>query len=178
MKKYMVVFITFFAFWGFIFGSSIISGMGSTALPVSKDSKAFYASILPQGWGFFSKSPRDVLWGLSAADNKSEEVLWPNMRVENLFGLYRKGRSQGVEMGNLSTHISEKDWVSCKDNNTDDCKRDAKKITIKNNTPSPLLCGEYYFSNEKIVPWSYFKYSESAVEVEKIVKADIVCKNS
>ncbi|MEH7109305.1 SdpA family antimicrobial peptide system protein [Bacillus sp. JJ1764] len=174
-KKAISVFIVFSTIWGFIFSSSVVASLGTTPIPLSKDSKIVFASMLPQGWGFFSKSPRDMLLGIHTANEKSLKVLFPTMRFENLLGLYRKGRSQGVEMGALSVKISKEDWVKCDGNDLKSCEKSAKKINIENKTPSPLLCGEYYFTHEEIIPWSYYKYSLAGTEVKQIVKADIQC---
>ncbi|MDM5336501.1 SdpA family antimicrobial peptide system protein [Fictibacillus enclensis] len=175
IKKTAIVFILFSAVWGSLFTSSILSGLGTTPLPISKDTKIMFASILPQGWGFFSKSPRDSLLGMHTANAESLDVLFPTMRMENALGLYRKGRSQGVEMGALSMQISKKDWKKCKNNSLEECESLAKKITLNNKAPSPLLCGEYFFTKEEIVPWSYFKYSDSGTEIKEIVRADVKC---
>lgn len=133
------------------------------------------SSILPQGWGFFSKNPRDSDVGLYTTENSSSKVVWPNMRTENAFGLYRKGRSQGVEMGAIASTISDKDYTKCDSEDLESCKGKANEITVKNPTPSPLLCGEYFLTKEKPIPWSYFKYSDSGHEITNIVKVDIKC---
>ncbi|UFT99138.1 SdpA family antimicrobial peptide system protein [Radiobacillus kanasensis] len=174
-KKLIIFFFAFSVFWGFIFLSSVITGMGATAVSPTKDSQVVYSSILPQGWGFFSKDPRAPIMGLYAADEKSTEILWPTMRAENIFGLYRKGRAQGVEMGALFTKIEKGEWSKCDNSDLDSCKKQANEVEVENIAPSPLLCGTYYFTQEKTIPWSYFKYSESETKVTKIVKGDITC---
>ncbi|MFC0187225.1 SdpA family antimicrobial peptide system protein [Fictibacillus aquaticus] len=176
-KKVMFTFLVFSAIWGFIFSSSVAASLGTTPLGMSKDSKILYSSLLPQGWGFFSKSPRDTLLGMHEANEESLKVLFPTMRFENALGLYRKGRSQGVEMGGLSMHIKKEDWTKCDGKSLEECEASANEITIENKTPEPLLCGEYYFTQEEIVPWSYYKYSDSGSEVKEVVRADIKCSN-
>jgi antimicrobial peptide system SdpA family protein len=174
-KKKILLFLAFSVFWGTIFFSSVITGLGATPVSPTKDSQVVLASILPQGWGFFSKDPRDPIMGLYAADEESSEILWPTMRTDNIFGLYRKGRSQGVEMGGLFTKVKEEEWSECESGDLNSCKKKAQEVVLENDTPSPLLCGTYYFTQEETVPWSYFKYSESDSKITQIVKGEVSC---
>ncbi|PEK57864.1 SdpA family antimicrobial peptide system protein [Bacillus wiedmannii] len=176
-RKSIGIFIGFSLMWGLLFLSSIISGLGTNPLSMSKDANLAISSVLPQGWGFFSKDPRESQVGLYAAEKDSLEVLWPNMKVKNVFGLYRKGRSQGVEMGLLTTKFKEQDWMKCTDSNLQACKKKADKKVVKVENPisTPLVCGEYYMTKENPVPWNYYKYSDSTYTVTNIVKVDVSC---
>lgn len=161
---------------GIIFSMSIISSLGSTPVSMSKDTSLKMSSIMPQGWGFFSKNPRDEQLGLYPIDNASSEITWPNMAAGNAFGLYRKGRSQGVELGGVSTELKESDWIKC-DEDLESCKRDADKktVTVQNAAPSPLVCGEYYITKENPVPWNYSKYDTERTKLTNIVRVNITC---
>ncbi|PDY26976.1 SdpA family antimicrobial peptide system protein [Bacillus thuringiensis] len=175
--KSISLFIGFSLIWGLLFLSSILSGLGSNPLSMNKDTNLIISSVLPQGWGFFSKDPRENQVGLYAEGKDSLEVLWPNMKAKNVFGLYRKGRSQGVEMGTLTSKIKEQDWMECSEGNLQTCKKkaDEKPIKLDNPVTYPLLCGGYYMTKEKPVPWNYYKYSDSAYKVTNIVKVDVAC---
>ncbi|MCL6577720.1 SdpA family antimicrobial peptide system protein, partial [Kyrpidia sp.] len=59
------------------------------------------SQIFPQGWGFYSISPREEQISLYD-ENGNLAVDWPNASVNNLFGLMRKGRAQGLEVGIVS----------------------------------------------------------------------------
>ncbi|MEC3616772.1 SdpA family antimicrobial peptide system protein [Bacillus stercoris] len=178
MQKSISFFVIFSVLWGSIFLFSIIGSLGTTPIPLTKDSKFLMSSILPQGWGFFSKNPRDTSIGLYEAEDASAKVRWPNMRADNLFGLYRYGRSQGVEMGVIYSQVGKEQWTACKEKNLGACKSKAKTVQLKTPAPRPLLCGSYYLTKEDIVPWSYSKYTPSSYQVKSIVKVVISCSKT
>lgn len=74
MQKSISFFVIFSILWGSLFLFSIIGSLGTTPIPLTKDSKFLMSSILPQGWGFFSKNPRDTAIGLYEAENASAKV--------------------------------------------------------------------------------------------------------
>ncbi|MFP7231813.1 SdpA family antimicrobial peptide system protein [Bacillus subtilis] len=178
MQKSISFFVIFSVLWGSLFLFSIIGSLGTTPIPLTKDSKFLMSSILPQGWGFFSKNPRDTAIGLYEAADASAKVRWPNMRADNLFGLYRYGRSQGVEMGVIYGQVGKEQWTACKEKDLGACKSTAKTVQLKTPAPRPLLCGSYYLTKEDIVPWSYSKYTPSSYQVKSIVKVVISCSKT
>jgi antimicrobial peptide system SdpA family protein len=129
--------------------------------------------MIPQGWGFFSKSPRDTTLYVEELDG-AKDIQWPNNSPSNLFGIKRTGRSQGVELGLLRTKLQDADWVSCK-NGIDECKNDLKFIQVTNETPKPTVCGKYILYEQEPIPWAW----NSMVTVENnssnAVKVDIEC---
>lgn len=177
-KRAVLTLVGFSSIWGFIFIFSILVSMGTTPVTASlnKETKFSYMALLPQGWGFFSKNPREPISGLYSANNDSLEVQWPNMSPKNLFGIYRKGRAQAVDMGLIMSKISKDKWTTCNNSSIDTCKEKVlNSISIKNNAKNPLICGEYYITRESIVPWNYAKYSKRSYEINKLVKVNIKC---
>ncbi|ANZ94176.1 hypothetical protein BFC19_01375 [Brochothrix thermosphacta] len=64
----------------------------------------------PQGWGFYSKDPRDITFQVVSIKTGKQAVSWPNNRASNWFGLKRYGRAQGIETGLLQENLLSKDW--------------------------------------------------------------------
>lgn len=179
MKKNFLVFSIFSFIWGGFFLYSIITALGTTPISLNKNAQTIIASALPQGWGFFSKNPRDtqfMVYANTLDDKQTKEILWPNMKVENVFGISREGRSQGVEFGSLTSNLEEKDWNDCVKGDLKSCTQsDLKEKKIKNNTPTPLICGKYYITQETAIPWNYAKYTNTQSKITKISKVDIIC---
>ncbi len=81
-----------------IFSASILSALPKNPLTPKKDITIYISQIWPQGWGFFSKSPKEEYLNVYKS-NGDPSVQWPNMKLSNLFGINRAGRAQGTEIG-------------------------------------------------------------------------------
>ncbi|SMO69880.1 antimicrobial peptide system protein, SdpA family [Melghirimyces algeriensis] len=79
-------------------------------------------------------------------------------------------------MGAIFQLIPKKEWVKCKDNaDLHSCSSKTREFHVINPAPTPLLCGEYYFTKEEISPWSYSKYSDPIEKITEMVKVDVKC---
>ena len=63
--------------------------------------------VLPQGWAFYSKNPRDNTYNVVRTSSGDKAVQFPNANTLNYFGFSRYGRSQGVEVGRLISKIDK-----------------------------------------------------------------------
>ncbi len=99
------------------------------------------------------------------------------MRADNLFGLYRYGRSQGVEMGVIYSQVGKEQWTACKEKDLGACKSKAKTVQLKTPAPARRL-RRLLLTKEDIVPWSYSKYTPSSYQVKSIVKVVISCSKT
>ncbi|MFF2886252.1 SdpA family antimicrobial peptide system protein [Paenibacillus sp. NPDC057967] len=127
------------------------------ALPVNplenmKISAVFKA--FPQGWGFFSKNPRDeVIVMLDSTYRLAPN--WPNNTWSNALGLKRYGRTQGIELGLLYSNVPEGLWEVCETDLATCTKNADVHLTIQNTTPNPAFCGEFTLAMREVVPWAW-----------------------
>lgn len=117
-----------------------------------------------QGWGFFTKSPRELQYRLyrdanSKASNNSEWVSSsraPNNQLKNWFGLDRTSRLQEFDVSILTSHLQSSDWVQCGNvRNVSDCAHRAHSTTIADPGGSSKVCGRYLVTRSDPLPWSY-----------------------
>ncbi|WP_298251975.1 SdpA family antimicrobial peptide system protein [uncultured Arthrobacter sp.] len=137
-------------------------------------------SVAPQGWSFFTKSPRDPqIEPFAASDSTLESVAgFPNTRAENLFGLSRHGRSQGVETALLMAALPDANWITCDSPALDTCAEDLMSSTlhpVTNTVPSPSLCGEIVLVESTPVAWSYRDHTELSESAESGLRMDVKC---
>lgn len=128
----------------------------------------------PQGWTFFSKSPRDQVTLLLGTDGQSA-VSWPNNNTKNFFGISRDGRAQGIEMGLLTTQVPDSSWFKCDEDTSACLKQDIKPVSVTNTTPQPTLCGTYYIVNRQPVPWAWADLVKKEEMPSKIAKVESAC---
>ncbi|MBD3108813.1 SdpA family antimicrobial peptide system protein [Bacillus sp. AGMB 02131] len=172
--KLSITFIgTAFAFLIFL-ASTVIAVLPKGPMSFSKDTEQLISTVIYQGWGFFSKNPREPMLNAIPLDNE-EEITWPNNRAKNFFGLKRIGRSQGIELGALISDIPKEKFQKC-NGNTKECAENIKTediIIVENKNPRPELCGLWAVSFEEQVPWSW---GDAKVEMpSEVVKVEVVC---
>lgn len=130
--------------------------------------------IFPQGWGFFSKPPRDDYTFILNSQGDLA-VNWPNNSATNMFGINRAGRSQGIEMGVLVSQVDKDKFIKCDDDINVCAKKQKHKEKVKNPTPKPVLCGEYTLVTRKVVPWAWADITSPSEMSSEFVKVESVC---
>ncbi|ARJ39341.1 hypothetical protein SporoP8_10930 [Sporosarcina ureae] len=163
--------------WLLFFLTTIISALPYSPVSPNHGTKEKVLTHVLQGWGFFSKDPRDDLFGVHILDgNDNNELQWPNISISNLLGLKREGRAQGIEAGNLYSQIIEPQTISC----TGDivrCLTDADVSQILTNKDNrKTLCGLIGFSLSEPVPWAWGKSYTADDMNSEIIKVNVVCE--
>ncbi|AXG80370.1 SdpA family antimicrobial peptide system protein [Streptomyces paludis] len=121
-------------------------------------------AVAPQGWAFFTKSPRDpelVPYRYAGTSWKTVSM-GPHSRPSNAFGLDRASRSQGIEMALLLNEAPELKWTECEDHpDVETCLESITSASadgparIRNRSPEPTLCGTVAIVQAEPVPWAW-----------------------
>ena len=140
--------------------------------------KRVASRLLPQGWAFFTKSPRDpsvIVYEL--ADGKPESLsLTPHSSVHNFFGLDRASRAQGPEYALLLSTVPESHWVTC-ETTLQACLSEYRGSTEKvvNRFPSPTFCGIVFAARVVPHPWAWRELKSDTHRTDKIVRLQVEC---
>lgn len=167
--------VSFICTWlliAYLFLSTIIFALPDS--PASHIGSEVIFKLFPQGWAFFSKSPRDesiFIYNLELTENP---VIWPNNHPKNIFGLKRYGRGQGVEVGVLYSQIKPENWYAC-EGIIHECLVELDFISVINNTPNPSLCGEFILVLREPIPWAWSKKVSLENIPSKLVKVESTC---
>ncbi|MEU3354414.1 SdpA family antimicrobial peptide system protein [Streptomyces sp. NPDC037389] len=149
------------------------------SLPGQKQVRATVANVAPQGWAFFTKSPRDVevLPYRQAADGGwASLALTPHSSPRNAFGLDRASRSQGIEISLLLNLAEKKEWKECEEKSLADCLANARSSRkVKNPSPEPTVCGRVALVQEKPVPWAWRNLVDERATPERYLAMDVTC---
>jgi len=148
--------------------------------PGLTDHRADIMSVAPQGWSFFTKSPRDpqIEPFVVDGDDLRSVAGFPNTRAENLFGLSREGRSQGIEVALIMTSLPDADWVECDSPALESCSSDLARSTshaVDNAVPSPSLCGEVVLVESTPVSWAYRDHTRLERAAVRGLRTDVSC---
>jgi antimicrobial peptide system SdpA family protein len=153
---------------------SITSALPVNTLKINNDVKGLISEIIPQGWGFFSKSPREP--DLNAIPLEGQDALqWPNSSLSNYLGISREGRAQGIELGSIIGAIDKDSYQECKEDTYQCFKSSKTTIKIDNINRNPTICGKWGVINQEPVPWAWGNKLKSIIMPSKIVKVDVGC---
>ncbi|GAA1840230.1 SdpA family antimicrobial peptide system protein [Actinomadura bangladeshensis] len=167
-------------FWVVIGAYSVKSALPPTALslPHEKEMKLSALQTVPQGWAFFTISPRRPVYFAyqHTARGWESALLSPHSRPRNAFGLDRLSRAQAAELGVLQYQLQDKDWYACNGRPIDACLAAAPvPRTIHNAQPHPVTCGDAALAEQEPVPWAWSRDTHQHWHVLKVARVMIRC---
>jgi len=160
LRKVALYLIPFLIVSGVLF-FSLISAIDMTPVSIPYKNSRLIFTVVPQGWGFFTRDPRE-LQTLVYAKSDQEFVLVnkSGAEPEYLFGLSRRSRRINVELGQIFGLIPDSLWVDCPSKNLSTCES-LEAHHYKNPYLNPICKGEYLLVSQEPVPWawsqSYYK---------------------
>lgn len=113
--------------------------------------------VLPQGWSFFTRSPREadfVAFSRGADGRWRSSLRAPHAEPRNAFGLARASRAQGVEVGLLTGLLRDTDWQDCRGDPAG-CLDRADPVRAANPALLKTLCGDVGLVQRPPVPWAW-----------------------
>jgi antimicrobial peptide system SdpA family protein len=164
-------------FWSVVALYSVFPTLpdGAVRLPYAKPLNM--ALWLPQGWGFFTRDPReDRTWIFVRVNGAWKSAyLAPHARLSNLLGLDRASRGQGVEMGTFLKWMNGKSWARCHSRPTECLESIPVRAQLDNKYPHPTLCGTIGLVQQKPVPWGWSRSPTPVVMPSAVVKLEVRC---
>ncbi|MEV0258553.1 SdpA family antimicrobial peptide system protein [Streptomyces sp. NPDC050732] len=148
------------------------------SLPAQQEVKHTVVNLAPQGWAFFTKSPRDpeVVPFKKESGHWEAQSLTPHAAPRNAFGLNRASRAQGVEMAMLLSAAKQDDWHSCTKSRAA-CLEEfgAAARSIDNKEPNPTLCGTIGLLAERPTPWAWRDLIPEPHTPERVLVVEVTC---
>jgi len=136
-------------------------------------------TLLPQGWAFFTRSPREaqVLIYKSDYNKNFKEVNQRHSSYKNIFGLNRQASKMIAELQFIKKEINDTLYTKTEWNYQANNFGliPTSVIDVKNQFKDPLLCGEYLLVFQKSIPWAWSKNIEKIKMPSKIIRIKIEC---
>jgi antimicrobial peptide system SdpA family protein len=156
-KQLIIIGLTWFAIVVYIGLASI----PFNPLSLSYNQKASIFTLIPQGWGFFTRNPReDEPYIYKKAGKTWIQISKPNAASGYFFGASRQGRKINFEAYNLISQLKDSlSWQKV-DLVMANPKQfaDLPLVRFINNTTSPILLGEFIFVKKRKIPWAWSNY--------------------
>jgi len=150
----------------FLFGSSLatitVIYIGLASIPYNPISLKFTEQsaifiLAPQGWGFFTRNPREIQTTIYKKINGQwENIDKPNSDPSFYLGASRTIRKIVFEKTLILGEIRDSTlWVEGDPSNLNTMIPKLKPITVYDKTPSPLLTGNFLVVKKFPLPWSW-----------------------
>jgi antimicrobial peptide system SdpA family protein len=133
------------------------------ALPASPfdlpgpDAKSLRA-LAPQGWAFFTKSPRSEsprVYRRTPNGEWRDATAGPLASPGDLMGLDRMARSQGTELAILIAALPPRAWLECERTPTQCLSQAPLAGVVVNRSNHHSVCGEVGFVVQEVLPWAW-----------------------
>lgn len=162
--------LVFSAFWFVVLTTYIKEHTFHFQKPYERDIK----TVMPEGWRFFTKSPRDFRYEAYVVSGSSMTPLSAykhqksrNASPYNWFGASRSARAMGGEMGLLMQKLPKENWLSFKappqaveQHLNADINRTRDSLMfprIINVTPGAYLEDSIIIVRSKPIPWAWIQ---------------------
>ncbi|WP_460854497.1 SdpA family antimicrobial peptide system protein [Nocardiopsis coralliicola] len=147
-------------------------------LPGGDELTAQVQAVAPQGWAFFTRSPREEKLTAWQPEGQSWESAMraPHAEPGNAFGLDRASRAQPVEAAILSAQVPEDAWTECNSTPLRRCLEQEEAATaVEGAQPEPSLCGRLALVAQEPWPWAWAESSGQGEMPARIVRLDVAC---
>lgn len=128
-------------------------------LPAQETLNRVARIVTPEGWAFFTRSPREsklAAWRLNESHEWVDALKAPYSEPRNAFGFDRAPRAQATEMGILSGQVPESEWQPCPLGPLAGCATaPLTTVAVSNPSPEPTLCGKVMLTTREPVPWAW-----------------------
>lgn len=153
----ILVLLTTATFWIVTIFTIATSAMpyNSTSKQLYNKKNNFFRAFLPEGFAFFTRSPRKPLIILVSKKNR-QEIELHNGVPKYFFGFRRHPRAANLEISVIWTTVNDQVWYNC-ESGSQDCFDDdlTPHYLINSSFHKPLISGDYYMKVVKPIPWAW-----------------------
>ena len=166
LKTMRIIFVLLgvVCFWSFVWFLVLCSYLTNSVMHAKTKKFQLVGNALPQGWAFFTRSPRETqtFFYKIDANNASTYYAVNNAQLSNFWGLKRTSSRIMYESADIFKDIKEQDFTDCRSNLTGNkalpipCVPTSNKdvfVRLRN----PVLNGEYVLILQPPIPWSWSK---------------------
>ena len=168
-KLYLIALIL-----GWLVGCVIVicTSVGHTPFQLKSSDKIKAFQMLPQGWGFFTRDPReDKLFVYKMNGDRLQKITQPNFSASNLLGLSRLGRMTQMQAINLILqHYPQ--FQECDEKDPLKCQLDSI-YRVENTFEPELLKGKYLIKKQPALPWAWSRNRKGKIDPYEILVVDV-----
>jgi antimicrobial peptide system SdpA family protein len=158
--------------WSLVLLSILAASLPFSPLSVSRRFKDQIVTFMPEGWGFFTRNPREEHTVLYQHQGDAW-ILRTLPNANGYLGASRSMRSQAGELALLLKTVSPKAWRQTT-GSIASCPMDSA-VTIINVYDHPTLCGQYRVRVQDPVPWAWSRLQTLDQRKYKFLNITVRC---
>lgn len=165
----------------FLLCISYVCRLPHSTMNISKDTKTNIVSLLPQGWAFFTRSPKEEkILVYKVHPSGLKKISMSNPDEKNLFGISRLSRRLTMETSIVLHEAKKISWTEKTGVEHPPINSlEPLHIQSTNNIIRNIQSGQYLIYKEKPIPWAWKKNFNKANTSRKYVLVDYVkCKTT
>ncbi len=165
----------------FIYGTLIFliadASLGYNTIPISKSFNKITFAISPQGWGFFTRNPKEPLIDLyKIKDDKIKKISIPNASLKYFWGFNRGMRISSSQIAYFADQIPEDRWIYDPSYKADSIIQVSTPFNVLNDFSYPVHCGKLLLVKTQRIPWAWSKHREKIKMPRSVVIIDVACR--
>lgn len=167
------------ALWSLLAFYAVDASLPSNVVHLPFENVVNARTLVPQGWGFFTRSPREPDLEPYVLDGASGE--WevlsraPHSEMRNVFGLRRASKAQRVELALVRSGVPKDAWVDCDGDPFDCLDVAATEGPITNGSPNVTICGTVGLVSQEPVPWAWAQSDREVEMPSRIARVEVNC---
>lgn len=141
--------------WGITAALAFVNSVTDSPLKPRPRDRTNIMTVLPEGWGFFTRDPREAHTFLyRRSDAGWEHVSQRHADAANYFGFARLARVKMVETAALLDQVPSSRWSQFPAG-AEPLALELQAVKVSNPAINPLLCGELLVVERPPVPWAW-----------------------
>jgi len=167
MKKVYHILIS--AVYVFVFLLILIVNLGSTTIEMSYEAKKTFLSLSLQGWGFFTRNPREEVVDIFKIEgHRLKKMTVINASASNYFGMSRKSRKIGMEVSVILGKLKKKEGEWKRMTKNEPMLHGDPIVPLESSNLHYLSKGEYLLTKRVTTPWAWYNKKNNFIPYEAV----------
>lgn len=167
-------------FWGSAIFYVFLGHLPESPHPRTQQERINLIAISPQGWSFFTRSPREpVVHVYEPNPTGWHETDRANFHLSNWLGVRRIPRIKQVELKAMLAEVDDEAWTKCA-GSLELCldQNEVHPVTVSNPSTTKNLCGEYLLQRKEPVPWAWSHAASEVTMPSSVVRLTATCSQT
>lgn len=135
--------------------------------------------LIPQGWSFFTKNPREEeIYIYDLSNSLNTKIKLNNIQLNQLFGIKRENRIIYTKTSTVFQNIDASLLIDFKGDALGFIQKEENMKTLNEvsvNVRKPSLCGKYLIEVKQPIAWSWLSIKSKVKMPSKLIIIDFKC---
>jgi antimicrobial peptide system SdpA family protein len=165
--------------WTTLVAVVLVTAAPKNVFELTPSRRTAAVSLLPQGWGFFTRSPveESIRAYRERGDGTFSSESQPDFRGFPFGGVSRLATIRGIELDGAAAQLLPESWAECRGSITECAPLAQKSTEVRLDMRVHTLCGEYLLLKSKPMPWAWASSKRPVRMRARVVRVRFVCRS-